>query len=79
MAEFGVFPTYRTVNDTGLEGDDARFTVDLLIREQTVASGTARSKREAERRAASAAHAERERLAEELAPSAPGAEGGDPN
>lgn len=62
METFGVFPSYRTVDDTGVEGDDGRFTAELFIADQPVARGTARSKREAERRAAREAHARREGL-----------------
>jgi ribonuclease-3 len=67
MTQFGVFPTYRTTDDSGIEGDDDRFTVETLIRGEAVGRGTARSKREAERRAAAAAHEVREELALKLA------------
>jgi ribonuclease-3 len=66
MMHFGVFPTYRVVGDSGVEGDDERFTVEILIGEEVVGRGTARSKRVAERRAAAAAHGEREALLEAL-------------
>ena len=64
MAMFGVFPSYRTTADTGIEGDEMRFTVEVRVREETVTSGVARSKREAERRAAATAYELREQLAE---------------
>lgn len=67
MATFGVFPRYRTTRDTGVEGDEGRFTVEAMIRERPVAEGVARSKRTAERRAAAAAYEQRERLAEAAA------------
>ncbi len=63
MATFGVFPSYRTIDDTGIEGDEARFTVEVRIRERPVAQGVARSKREAERGAAVVAYENREQLA----------------
>ena len=72
MTQFGVFPTYRTTDDSGIEGDEDRFTVELLIRGEPVGRGTARSKREAERRAAAVAHEAREELALRLAPAVDG-------
>ncbi len=62
MTRFGVFPTYRTVGDTEVEGDEQRFTSEVVIGERPVARGTGRSKREAERRAAAAA----DRLRDEI-------------
>jgi ribonuclease-3 len=55
MARHGVFPNYRTVEDTKVEGHDERFTCEVLVGERSVARGVARSKREAERRAAAIA------------------------
>jgi ribonuclease-3 len=59
MAEFGVFPTYRIRSDSEIDGDDERFTSEILIGGRAVASGVGRSKREAERAAAAEAHATR--------------------
>lgn len=75
MASFGVFPTYRTVGDTEVEGDDERFTVECVIRDEPVGTGVGRSKRKAERRAAASAHADRDALLERLGGSE-GDEGG---
>lgn len=79
MASFGVFPTYRIVADTGVEGDEERFTSELLIRDQPVARGVARSKRGSERRAATDASRRREEIAVLLGAPAedepPGADG----
>ena len=62
METFGVFPGYRTIGDTGFEGDELRFTVEARIREVAVSQGVARSKREAERQAAAVAYARREEI-----------------
>lgn len=62
MQTFGVFPGYRTIGDTGIEGDELRFTVEVRIREVAVAEGVARSKREAERHAAAVAYERREKI-----------------
>ena len=45
-------PSYRTSRDTGVEDDDARFTVEVRIGDETWGSGTGRTKRAAEREAA---------------------------
>ena len=45
-------PTYRTARDSGVEDDDARFTVEACIGPEAWGSGTGRSKRVAERNAA---------------------------
>ena len=74
MEHFDVFPSYRDVADTGVEGDEDRFTVEALIRGRPVARGTARSKRIAERRAAAEAYAARDGIAAALQD--PAAEGG---
>ncbi len=59
MAEFGVFPTYRTVTDSGVEGDESRFESEVVIGDRPIARGVGRSKREAERSAAEDAYANR--------------------
>jgi ribonuclease-3 len=51
-ARFRTTPTYRTARDSGVEDDDARFTVEVRIGRETWGSGTGRSKRVAERHAA---------------------------
>lgn len=55
MAACGVFPTYRVVTDSGIDGDDRRFTVEVLLRGDPLACATDRTKRAAEREAARAA------------------------
>jgi ribonuclease-3 len=62
MAAFGMVPTYRTLADTGIAEDEARYTVEVRIREDPVAQGVARSKQEAEQRAAAVAYESREKL-----------------
>ena len=62
MQTFGVFPGYRTIGDTRVEGDELRFTVEARVREVVVSQGVARSKREAERRAATVAYERREAI-----------------
>lgn len=52
MASHGEFPTYRLAADNEVEGDDARFKVEVLLRGQTLGEGIGRTKRGAERRAA---------------------------
>lgn len=54
-AELQVTPHYRTVEDTGIENDDARFTVEVMVDDAACGSGVGRTKREAERAAARAA------------------------
>jgi len=51
-ARFRTTPTYRTARDSGVEDDDARFTVEVRVGQETWGSGTGRSKRVAERHAA---------------------------
>ena len=58
-AEFGVFPTYELLLDSEVDGDDARFTVAVLVGDETWGQGVARSKRLAERAAAADANAAR--------------------
>jgi len=45
-------PTYRTARDSGVEDDDARFTVEVRVGDAVFGAGTGRSKRVAERLAA---------------------------
>lgn len=52
MAEVGVFPSYRVVGDSGIEGDDRRFTVEVVLGGEALARATDRTKRAAEREAA---------------------------
>ncbi|MFK7895929.1 MAG: ribonuclease III [Myxococcota bacterium] len=52
MAEVGEFPKYETVGDTGIEGDDVRFKVEVRLQGETIGSGIGRTKRKAERAAA---------------------------
>ncbi len=46
------FPGYRVVADSGVEGDDRRFTVEVSLRGEALAQATDRTKRAAEREAA---------------------------
>jgi ribonuclease-3 len=62
MSRFGAFPRYRVVHDSEVEGDESRFTVEVLLDEVAVARGTGRSKRLAEKQAADAACEKREEL-----------------
>lgn len=55
MAEEGEFPRYRVSEDSGIEGDDERFTIEVVLREAPLARGIGRTKRAAERQAARAA------------------------
>jgi ribonuclease-3 len=52
MAEFGYFPSYELEGDSGVEGDDARFHVRVLVGDESWGSGVGRTKRAAERIAA---------------------------
>jgi ribonuclease-3 len=51
-ARFRTTPSYRTARDSGVEDDEARFTVEVRIGLEAWGSGTGRSKRAAERLAA---------------------------
>jgi ribonuclease-3 len=51
-ARFQRTPSYRTARDSGIEDDDARFTVEARIDDEIWGCGTGRSKRVAEREAA---------------------------
>jgi ribonuclease-3 len=66
MTRFGVFPTYRVVDDSGVEGDEERFTTELVISEHAVARGSGRSKRRAEREAAVVADTRRDEIESEV-------------
>jgi ribonuclease-3 len=55
MASRGEFPTYRLLRDSAIEGDDERFAVEVVLCGEALASGIGRTKRAAERRAASVA------------------------
>jgi ribonuclease-3 len=51
-AELRRTPGYRTSNDSGIDDDDARFTVEVCIGDETWGTGIGRTKRAAEREAA---------------------------
>jgi ribonuclease-3 len=53
-AEHRLTPRYRTVADTGLENDDDRFTVEVVVGEESWGRGVGRTKRAAETAAAEA-------------------------
>lgn len=52
MRDVGAFPSYRLVEDTGVEGDDRRFSVEVVSQGDVLGGGTARTKRAAEKKAA---------------------------
>jgi ribonuclease-3 len=52
FARFGRAPSYRLVDDSGVENADDRFTVELLLEGKPWSSGTGRTKRAAEQTAA---------------------------
>lgn len=52
MAQLGEFPVYRLVEDSSVEGDLERFSVEVLVQGEAWGAGTGRSKRSAERAAA---------------------------
>lgn len=52
MAEFGEFPRYVLEQDSGVEGDDVRFRVGVLVAGESWGTGVGRTKRAAERIAA---------------------------
>ncbi len=52
MAEVGSFPSYRMVGDSGVEGDDDRFEVEVSSEGEPLSRGIARTKRGAEKAAA---------------------------
>ena len=55
MAAEGEFSNYRLLRDSGVEGDDERFRVEVRLREASLAEGVGRTKRAAERNAAESA------------------------
>jgi len=55
MALRGVFPGYRLLADSGVEGDEERFRAEVRVEDEAWGSGAGRSKRRAERAAAEAA------------------------
>jgi ribonuclease-3 len=55
MASVGEFPAYRVINDSLVEGDENRFTVEVVVQDQALASGSGRTKKAAERLAATEA------------------------
>lgn len=55
MADLGIFPTYDCVGNSEIDGDENRFTVQILIEGKVRGEGIARSKRLAEREAATVA------------------------
>ena len=50
MASRGEFPTYRLLVDTEIEGDDERFSVDVVLCGESLAEGVGRTKRAARAR-----------------------------
>ena len=52
MARHGEFPRYAVVGDTGVEGDEQRYTIEARVLGESVARGVGRSKRVAEKAAA---------------------------
>jgi len=68
MAEHGEFPSYAVVADSGIEGDDERFTVATSIGGEEWMRGSGRTKRAAEQAAARMAFASREQLGRRRAP-----------
>ena len=52
MAEVGEFPSYRVINDSLVEGDEKRFTVEVVVQGRALACGVGRTKRAGERLAA---------------------------
>jgi len=55
MTRTGSYPTYDCVGDTGVDGDENRFTVEVYVGDEGWGQGTARNKRMAERLAATRA------------------------
>lgn len=52
MAAVGEFPAYRVVNDSLVEGDERRFTIEVRVQGNALARGVGRTKRAGERLAA---------------------------
>jgi ribonuclease-3 len=67
VVETGVFPTYRTVHDSEVDGDEERFRVCVMVEGESFGEGVGRSKRVAEREAARAALYRTERDAPDVA------------
>ena len=65
MEREGEFPSYRLLGDSEIEGDDERFRVEVVLREEPLAEGIGRTKRAAERRAARAALEREKALAQD--------------
>ena len=61
MAEGGRLPRYQLVGDSGIDGDENRFTCEVRLDGEAVGRGVGRSKRVAERRAAAEALDARDR------------------
>lgn len=55
MADAGAFPTYRMSKDSEIDGDDSRFTFEVVFAGDCLGQGTGRTKRAAEREAATRA------------------------
>lgn len=55
MRDVGEFPTYRLTGDTGIEGDEVRFEIEVSSQGEALAKGIGRTKRNAEKVAARAA------------------------
>lgn len=54
MAAHGVFPRYELERDSGVEGDEARFTMSALVEDDTWSTGSGRTKQSGEFAAARA-------------------------
>lgn len=68
MAAEGEFPSYTLLTDSGVEGDDERFTVAVVSQGMSLAEGVGRTKRAAERAAAKRALEARREQANENEP-----------
>jgi ribonuclease-3 len=55
MARTGAFPTYECTGNSEIDGDDNRFTVQVMVGDECWGEGTARSKRRAQQAAAAVA------------------------
>lgn len=55
MASVSEFPSYRVVHDSLVEGAENRFTIEVVVKGETLASGVGRTKRAGERKAAATA------------------------
>ncbi len=52
MERFGEYPRYEEIQDSGIEGDEDRFAIRVMIQDENRGQGRGRSKRAAERIAA---------------------------